>query len=75
MFCNNFYSSSPLFSDLLEKGIAATGAVRTNRVGIPKEMQCLKENLDKKRLQHGTGLYLRPKDSHTLCGRIASVLQ
>ena len=42
VFCDNFYSSSSLFGDLLDKGIAATGTVRTNRVGVPKEVQRIK---------------------------------
>ena len=65
VFCDNFYSSPALFCDLLEKGITATGTARTNRVGIPQEVQCLKEALDKNHVQRGTGFYFRPKDSRT----------
>ena len=58
VFCDTFYSSSSLFGHLLEKGIAATGTVRTNRVGVPKEVQHVKEVLDKKHVQRGTGFYI-----------------
>jgi hypothetical protein len=32
---DNFFSSIPLFVDLLEKGTYATGTVRANRIGLP----------------------------------------
>ena len=34
-------------------------------MGIPQEVQCLKEALDKNHVQRGTGFYFRPKDSRT----------
>ena len=60
VFCDNFYSSISLFSDLLENGIAVTGTVRTNRVGVPSDVRQLKEILDKTHIQCGTGYYIRP---------------
>lgn len=36
LFLDNFYSRPQLFTDLLEKGRAATGTVRENRRGFPK---------------------------------------
>ena len=65
IFCDNFYSSSTLFVDLLDCGIPATGTVRTNRMGTPKEVKTLKEALDKARILRGTGYYIRPQDSPT----------
>ena len=63
VYYDNFYSSTSLFSDLLEKGIAVTGTVRTNHVGIPKEVQELKVALEKTYVPCGTGYYIWQKDS------------
>lgn len=62
--CNILFS---LFCDLLENGIAATGTLRTNHMGILKEVHRLKEHLDKKHVQSGTGFYIRSKDSRNVC--------
>ena len=43
--CDNYFSSLKLFIDLFENTTTATGTVRTNRKGLPKQM--LKENLRK----------------------------
>ena len=32
---NNFFSSIPLFKELLKRGTYATGTIRSNRVGLP----------------------------------------
>jgi len=40
---DNFFSSIPLFKDLLEKGIYATGTVRANRIGLPSVLKNTKE--------------------------------
>ena len=58
LYCDNFYSSASLFSNLLVNGITATGTVRTNRVGVPKEVKVLKEALEKSH-----GYYFCPKES------------
>ena len=41
--CDNFFSSPKLFLDLFDDQTTATGTVRSNRVGLPKQM--LKEPL------------------------------
>ena len=38
VFCDNFFSSFQLFSDLLQKGIYACGTIRSNRRGFPPEL-------------------------------------
>jgi hypothetical protein len=35
---DNFFTSVPLFLDLLDKGIMATGTLRGNRKYVPKKM-------------------------------------
>ena len=66
VYCDNFYSSSSLFSDLLENGITATGTVKTNRMGVPSEVKLLKEALEKTHVPRGTGYYIRPRGSRTV---------
>jgi hypothetical protein len=36
---DNFLYSIPLFEDLVEKGIYATGTVRSNCIGIPSNLK------------------------------------
>ena len=62
VFCDNFYSSSTLFDDLLESEITATGTLRTNRHGVPKEVRQLKDILSKKSVPRG----IRPPNSNTV---------
>lgn len=42
IFCDNFYSSPELFSDLKKKGFQACGTVRMNRKGLPEAFKCMK---------------------------------
>ncbi|CAG2252004.1 MIO [Mytilus edulis] len=42
LYCDNYYSSPQLFSDLWELGVGATGTVRPNRKGVPDELKNLK---------------------------------
>ena len=66
LFCDNFYTSPKLFSSLLKNGIAATGTLRPNRSGVPKEIQVLKQKLEKKKVKRGTGYYIRPRNSRNV---------
>ncbi|KAK3788806.1 hypothetical protein RRG08_029253 [Elysia crispata] len=45
LWCENHFFSPKLFIDMFEDKTTATGTVRTNRKGLPKQM--LKENLKK----------------------------
>ena len=66
VFCDNFYTSSSLFCDLLASGISATGTLRINRQGVPKEVRILKQALERKQVPRGTGFYIRPPNSKTV---------
>ena len=63
VFCDNFYSSPALFTDLTADGITATGTLRTNRQGIPADVLQLKKALNKSNVERGTGYYIRPPKS------------
>ena len=39
LYCDNYYSSPQLFTDLWDLGVGATGTVRPNRKGIPLEIK------------------------------------
>ena len=66
VFCDNFYTSSSLFCDLLAGGISVTGTLRTNRQGVLKEVRILKQALERKQVPRGTGFYIRPPNSKTV---------
>ena len=63
VYCDNFYSSPVLFHELLKNGIRATGTLRTNRKGTPKDVIAIKTCLKKKNTPRGKGYYLREKHS------------
>lgn len=63
VFTDNFYSSPDLFDEVLSWGITATGMLRTNRMGIPKDVIGMKADLQGTRVPHGTGYYLREQHS------------
>ena len=47
IFCDNFYSSPTLFSDLKKNGFDACGTVRLNRNDLPKEFKTMTCNKGK----------------------------
>jgi hypothetical protein len=59
VYCDNFYTSPLLFTDLFSDGIPATGTLRTNRRGVPDIVKDMKTAMDSKRVQRGTGYYYR----------------
>ena len=42
LYCDNYYTSIPLFSSLQRLGFGACGTVRSNRRGVPKEVTTTK---------------------------------
>ena len=42
LYCDNYYTSPSLFASLERSGFGACGTVRTNRRGIPREIQVAK---------------------------------
>ena len=42
LYCDNFFSSLPLFDSLLSDGIYACGTFRKDRQGIPEEIRSVK---------------------------------
>lgn len=55
----NFYSRPPLFTILLEHGIAALGTLKVNLKGIPSAMEQVKSLLKSKDTPKGKGYYIR----------------
>jgi hypothetical protein len=43
-YCDNFFTSIPLFSDLLMEGIYACGTIRANRKGVPSDLKLYVKN-------------------------------
>ena len=57
LYCDNFYTSPTLLSDLLQLEVVATGTLNANRRGVPKEVLEMKNYAAKCR--RGTGYYFR----------------
>ena len=55
-FMDNYYTSVGLFEELEERNTLSCGTVRSNRVGLPKEICGLKQKAVKK-LKRGESLY------------------
>ena len=66
LFFDNFYTSPALVNDLSSKGIGATGTLRTNRAGVPREVKKLAEILNHKNVPRGTGFYIREVGSQNV---------
>ena len=62
-FVDNFYTSPTLFAELLSLGITATGTLRTDRQGVPKEVISMKASLQGNCIPRGTGFYFREPNS------------
>ena len=68
VYCDNFYSSPALFLKLLESKITATGTLRTNRRGTPKDVTAIKNFLKRKDTPRGKGYYMREQNSPLVFG-------
>ena len=68
VFFDNFYTSATILNELLQHEIVSTGTLRTDRVGVPKEVTVMKKITEKKNVPCGTGYYFRKEgDSITYC--------
>ena len=68
VFFDNFYTSPTILNELLQHEIVSTVTLRTDRVGVPKEVTVMKKITEKKNVPWGTGYYFRKEgDSITYC--------
>lgn len=74
VYVDNFYSSPPLFNNLLKLGIAATGTFRINHKEIPKNVLALKNILGVHGITRGTGYYIREQNIVYTCWRDTQVV-
>ena len=58
-FVDNFYTGVPLFEDLAQMGIAATGTLRIDRKGVPDGVKQLQKALSASNVPRGDGYYIR----------------
>ena len=74
VFCDNYYSSPDLFEELLSTGVCTTGTFRLTWQNIPTEMAALKEALNPKAVERGTGYYLRSGKFVYMCWKDSRVV-
>ena len=66
IYCNNFFTSHKLLSDLKLRGIGGCGTVRANRVDNPKELNIFKKGTRKAILEEKSPVFMKNKDSGCL---------
>ena len=71
LFCDNFYSSPPLFRDLFSRGCFAPGTVRENRIGFPSHLGNKLTNKDTRSTMRwhrdGQLVFVKWKDTKDVC--------
>lgn len=70
LFVDNFYTSVPLFKELLKVGVVATGTMHVSRKETPHSMLELKSALDRREVPRGVvGYYIRELPLVYVCWR------
>ena len=71
LFCDNFYSSPKLCSDLFQRGCFLTGTIGENRIGFPKNhgnpLPVKAERGTSRWFRAGQSLFLKWKDTKVVC--------
>lgn len=71
LFCDNFYSSPKLCSDLFQRGCFMTGTIRENRIGFPKNLDnplpVKAERGTSRWFRDGQTIFVKWKDTKVVC--------
>ena len=71
LFCDNFYSSPKLCTDLFQRGVHLTGTIRENRIGFPKNLgnplPVKAERGTSRWFREGQTVFVKWKDTKVVC--------
>ena len=71
LFCDNYYSSPKLCSDLFQRGCFMTGTIRENRIGFPKNLDnplpVKAERGTSRWFRDGQTIFVKWKDTKVVC--------